>query len=158
MVRLCFVCLGNICRSPTAEGIMLQLVEQAGLAAQFTIDSAGTGDYHVGERPDRRTLETARARGVDLPSRARQWQTGDFAHFDLVLAMDPANRDALLRLAPDDEARAKVCSCAASIPMRRPTQRCPILTMVARTGSRKCSAYATPRAGDCSRTCERRIG
>lgn len=87
---------------------MLQRVEQAGLAHAFTIDSAGTGDYHVGEPPDRRTLETARTRGVTLPSRARQWQRGDFAHFDLILAMDAENREALLRLAPDREARDKV--------------------------------------------------
>lgn len=87
---------------------MLQLVARAGLADQFTIDSAGTGDYHVGERPDRRTLAAARARGIDLPSRARQWQRGDFSHFDLVLAMDTENRDALLRLAPDGAARDKV--------------------------------------------------
>lgn len=108
MVRLCFVCLGNICRSPTAEGIMLQLVEQAGLAAELVVESAGTGSYHVGERPDRRTLATARARGVVLPSRARQWQPGDFAHFDLVLAMDLDNREALLAMAPDQAARDRV--------------------------------------------------
>jgi protein-tyrosine phosphatase len=108
MVRLCFVCLGNICRSPTAEGIMLHLIAQAGLAAAFAVESAGTGDYHVGERPDRRTLATAKARGVALPSRARQFVADDFARFDLVLAMDTENRENLLRLAQDDAARAKV--------------------------------------------------
>lgn len=108
MVRLCFVCLGNICRSPTAEGIMLHLVAQAGLGDAFVIESAGTAGYHVGEAPDRRTLAAARARGVALPSRARQWQRADFARFDLVLAMDTENRDTLLQMAPDPAARAKV--------------------------------------------------
>lgn len=108
MVRICFVCLGNICRSPTAEGIMLHLIEQAGLSAAFTVESAGTGDYHVGERPDRRTLATAKTRGVALPSRARQFVAEDFARFDVILAMDSENRENLCRLAPDDAARAKV--------------------------------------------------
>jgi protein-tyrosine phosphatase len=108
MPRLCFVCLGNICRSPTAEGLMAHLVEQAGLADRFEIDSAGTAAYHVGERPDRRTIATAKLHGVQLPSRARQFKREDFARFDLVLAMDTNNRDDLLRLAPSAEARAKV--------------------------------------------------
>lgn len=108
MLRLCFVCLGNICRSPTAEGIMLHLVTQSGLSDHVEIDSAGTGGYHVGERPDRRSLQTARTRGVPLPSRARQWIASDFARFDLILAMDADNRADLLQLAPDQEARDKV--------------------------------------------------
>ncbi len=108
MIRLCFVCLGNICRSPTAEGIMVHLVERAGLRARFAIESAGVAGYHVGERPDRRSLATARARGVELPSRARQWRRDDFARFDLVLAMDADNRAALVELAPDTAAREKV--------------------------------------------------
>jgi protein-tyrosine phosphatase len=87
---------------------MLHLVEREGLAHAFTIESAGTADYHVGERPDRRTLATARHHGVELPSRARQFQRDDFARFDLVLAMDSNNRDDLLRLAPDAAARDKV--------------------------------------------------
>jgi len=108
MVRLCFVCLGNICRSPTAEGVMLALVQREGLQAGFTIESAGTAGYHVGERPDRRSLATAKAHGVQLPSRARKWLVGDFARFDLVLAMDANNRADLLALAPDPLARDKV--------------------------------------------------
>ena len=87
---------------------MLHLVQQAGLAPRFAIESAGTGDYHVGERPDRRALQTAHARGVSLPSRARQFTASDFERFDLVLAMDGDNRDALLRLAPHPAARDKV--------------------------------------------------
>jgi len=108
MIRLCFVCLGNICRSPTAEGVMLDLVQREGLHNAFSIDSAGTAGYHVGERPDRRSLATARTHGVELPSRARQWLASDFAKFDLVLAMDTNNRADLLALAPDTLARDKV--------------------------------------------------
>lgn len=108
ILRVCFVCLGNICRSPTAEGVFLHLVAQAGRAAAFEIDSAGTAAYHEGERPDRRSLATARARGVELPGRARQFRRDDFARFDHVLAMDRENLRALQRLAPDEAARAKV--------------------------------------------------
>lgn len=108
MIRLCFVCLGNICRSPTAEGVMLALVEREGLKDSFRIDSAGTAGYHVGERPDRRALATAESHGVALPSRARKWFASDFAAFDLVLAMDADNRADLLALAPDQRARDKV--------------------------------------------------
>ncbi len=87
---------------------MLHLVERADLASAFAIESAGVAGYHIGERPDRRTLATARARGVELPSRARQWLRDDFARFDLVLAMDVDNRAALVGLAPDQTARDKV--------------------------------------------------
>ena len=108
MIRVCFVCLGNICRSPTAEGVFAQLVAQAGLGGEFEIESAGTADYHVGERPDRRTLATAQRHGVALPSRAQQFRREDFARFDLVLAMDSNNRADLLRLAPGESERDKV--------------------------------------------------
>ena len=87
---------------------MLDLVQREGLAAEFTIDSAGTASEHVGEPADRRSQQTARARGVKLPSRARQWRSEDFARFDLVLAMDRENRHALLRMAPDELAGGKV--------------------------------------------------
>ncbi len=107
-IRVCFVCLGNICRSPTAEGVFAQLVQQAGRADAFAIESAGTAAYHEGERPDRRSLATARAHGVELPSRARQFRREDFGRFDHVLAMDRSNLAELQRLAPDEEARAKL--------------------------------------------------
>jgi protein-tyrosine phosphatase len=107
-LRLCFVCLGNICRSPTAEGIMLHLIERHALSARFSIESAGTAAYHVGEPPDRRTLRTAEARGVVLPSRARCFEREDFARFDYVIAMDRNNHAALLNLATTPEERAKV--------------------------------------------------
>ncbi len=108
MIRVCFVCLGNICRSPTAEGIFLHLVKEAGLSDQFEIDSAGTGGYHVGEEADPRSFATARGRGVHLPSRARKFVASDFARFDYVLAMDVENQRHLLALAPDDAARTRV--------------------------------------------------
>jgi protein-tyrosine phosphatase len=108
MIRLCFVCLGNICRSPTAEGIMLHLVAEAGLSEHFSIDSAGTSAIHVGEPADARSFATAKARGVHLPSRARQFVRSDFERFDYVLAMDAQNRVNLLRLTSDRAAHDKV--------------------------------------------------
>lgn len=108
MVRVCFVCLGNICRSPTAEGIFLQMVAEEGLADQVAIDSAGTAGYHVGEPADARSAATAQRRGVPLPSRSRKFTRDDFDRFDLVIAMDRSNQRNLLKLAPDGAARAKV--------------------------------------------------
>jgi len=94
------VCTGNICRSPTAEGVFLKLVEDAGLADRIIVDSAGTHDYHVGEPPDARTVEAAARRGYDLSRlRARKFQREDFQRFDLVLAMDRDNQGILARLA-----------------------------------------------------------
>jgi low molecular weight protein-tyrosine phosphatase len=99
-VRICFVCLGNICRSPTAEGVMRGLVREGGLADRVTLDSAGTGSWHVGEPPDPRTQEAAARRGYDLGDlRARQFLAADFDRFDLVLAMDRQNLADLHRLA-----------------------------------------------------------
>lgn len=108
VIRVCFVCLGNICRSPTAEGVFCHLVAEAGVEDRFEIDSAGTAAYHTGERPDRRSSATAKARGVTLPGRARQFVEDDFDRFDHVLAMDRSNYESLRSLAPDDAARAKV--------------------------------------------------
>lgn len=98
MVRICFVCLGNICRSPTAHGVVLRHVIERGLAAEVELDSAGTGAYHVGQRPDRRSIEAAARRGVELPGVARQFVASDFERFDYVLAMDDANLADLRRL------------------------------------------------------------
>jgi low molecular weight protein-tyrosine phosphatase len=107
-VRLCFVCLGNICRSPTAAAVMAHRVAEAGLAHRITVESAGTGDWHVGEAPDRRAIREARRRGIEMTSRARQFLARDFARFDLVLAMDASNVAALSSIAPDSAARAKI--------------------------------------------------
>lgn len=106
MVRICFVCLGNICRSPTAEGIFRELAAREGVLVE--VDSAGTGDWHVGEPPDARATRAAAARGYRLSGRARKFVPRDFARFDLILAMDGSNREALLALAPTDDARRKI--------------------------------------------------
>lgn len=108
MIRVCFVCLGNICRSPTAEGVMRHLVEGAGLGDHIEIDSAGTGAWHAGERADRRSRQTASQRGVELDSIARQVTVKDFTRFDYLLAMDRDNLRELHDLAPNDAARARV--------------------------------------------------
>ena len=97
--RVLFVCLGNICRSPLAEGVFLHLLTEAGLSDRFEIDSAGTGDWHVGERPDARATKVAREHGIELPSIARQVEEGDLVHFDYVIAMDRDNLRTLRRMA-----------------------------------------------------------
>ena len=107
-VRLCFVCMGNICRSPMAAGIMRSLLRGAQLSDKVSVDSAGIGTYHTGEKPDRRAREAALARGVKLEGRARRFTADDFERFDYVLAMDLDNRDDLLELPPDAGARRKV--------------------------------------------------
>jgi protein-tyrosine phosphatase len=107
-VRLLFVCMGNICRSPTAEAVMRDLVRREGLEAAVAIDSAGTGDWHAGEPPDARSTEAARARGIVMDGAARQVRDADFDDYDLLLAADRHNLAALRGLAPDAEARAKV--------------------------------------------------
>jgi protein-tyrosine phosphatase len=98
-MRICFVCMGNICRSPTAEGVMQKLVHEAGLAGRLALDSAGTGAWHVGELPDPRSRAAAKKRGYDLTHRARKFTANDFDRFDLVLAMDRDNLANLQRLA-----------------------------------------------------------
>jgi protein-tyrosine phosphatase len=90
-VRICFVCMGNICRSPTAEGVMAKLLHGAGLTDRVAIDSAGTGAWHVGELPDPRSRAAAKRRGVTLDHPARQFTRRDFDRFDLVIAMDATN-------------------------------------------------------------------
>lgn len=100
-VRVLFVCMGNICRSPTAEGVFRALVRAEGLAGSIEIDSAGTHDYHIGHPPDARAQAAAARRGYDLSAlRARQVAHGDFAAFDYVLAMDEHNRRLLLQQCP----------------------------------------------------------
>lgn len=101
MVKVLFVCLGNICRSPTAEGVFRQVVDRAGLLEHIEIDSAGTHAYHVGEPPDTRAQESARRRGIDLSSlRGRKATRVDIERFDYVLAMDEENLQNLLSICP----------------------------------------------------------
>lgn len=105
MIKVLFVCLGNICRSPTADGIFNHLVMCAKLDQKIIVDSAGTGDWHIGKAPDTRTVVAARQRGYDLSVlRARQVTARDFDEFDYVLAMDKANLLDLQRLRPSSYA------------------------------------------------------
>jgi protein-tyrosine phosphatase len=107
MQKILFVCLGNICRSPLAEGIMLHLKDKYQLPLE--IDSAGTAGYHTGEAPDRRTIANARKNGVDLSSlRARQFKSADLDHFDRIYVMDRNNLRNVLTLAGSEPQRQKV--------------------------------------------------
>jgi len=106
--RVLFVCMGNICRSPTAEGVMRDLVFEAGLSDRIELDSAGTGGWHAGAPPDARATAAAAQRGIRLSGAARQVRRSDFDDFDLLLALDAANARDLRHLAPDPQAAAKV--------------------------------------------------
>jgi protein-tyrosine phosphatase len=109
-MKILFVCMGNICRSPTAEGVFREHVRRHAPGLDLEIDSAGTHDYHVGDPPDPRTVKAAARRGIDLASlRARQVQADDFERFDLILAMDPLNHVTLLdRSAPECHPRIRL--------------------------------------------------
>lgn len=99
-MRILFVCMGNICRSPSAEGVFRRVLKEKAPQVEIEIDSAGTHDYHVGAPPDRRAIEAARRRGIDLSSlRARQISQADFERFDLILVMDEENLRELHQLA-----------------------------------------------------------
>ena len=107
-LNILFVCTGNICRSPLAEGIFAHMVANAGRAAEFDIDSAGTGGWHQGDPPDRRSIAVAAHHGIDIAGqRARRITGGDFDRYDLILAMDHDNVRSLLQTAPS-RAQAKV--------------------------------------------------
>jgi protein-tyrosine phosphatase len=106
--RVLFVCLGNICRSPTAEAVMARLVADAKLTDEIELDSAGTGAWHVGSPPDERATAAAAARGIEMHCAARQVRREDFEDFDLLIAMDAENHRNLVALAPHRDAAAKV--------------------------------------------------
>ena len=102
--KILMVCLGNICRSPLAEGIM-----RSKLSNDFIVDSAGTGGWHAGELPDKRSISTAKNRGLDITSqRARQFKISDFDTFDYIYVMDNSNYKDVMALAPNEEAKSKV--------------------------------------------------
>lgn len=102
-IRLLFVCMGNICRSPTAEGVFSALVQQQGLSEFIKVDSAGTHAFHISEPPDIRAQRAAQKRNVDLSSlRARKAITNDFHEFDYILAMDRSNYEDLESISPED--------------------------------------------------------
>jgi protein-tyrosine phosphatase len=109
-ISVLFICMGNICRSPTAEAVFRHYVENAGLSERISIDSAGTHDYHIGDPPDNRAQRTAQQRGYDMSKlRGRQVEEGDFRRFDYVLAMDETNLSILQRITPpDSETRARL--------------------------------------------------
>jgi protein-tyrosine phosphatase len=107
-MRILFVCMGNICRSPTAEGVMRRVLDDAGLAGRVHVESAGTGGWHAGEPPDERATLAARRRGIALEGAARQVRPADFRDFDLLIAMDRSNLRELLAVAPDEDAAEKV--------------------------------------------------
>ncbi len=103
MVKVLFVCMGDICRSPTAQGVFSKVLREQGVEDQILVDSAGTHDYHIGESPDTRATEAAARRDIDLSvQRARQVEVSDFTRFDYILAMDRDNLDILLARCPDD--------------------------------------------------------
>lgn len=104
-VRVLMVCLGNICRSPLAEGVL----KHKAPANRVQVDSAGTSNYHIGEAPDPRSIAIARKYGIDIRSqRGRQFSARDFEDFDLIYAMDRSNYDHILSMAPDEASKAKV--------------------------------------------------
>ena len=102
-IKILFVCMGNICRSPTAQGVFQALVDQHGLGDRIRVDSAGTHSYHIGHAPDLRSQAMARSRGVELSKlRSRQFEAADFAEFDFVIAMDQSNYNNLESLKWND--------------------------------------------------------
>ncbi|MDL2213641.1 low molecular weight phosphotyrosine protein phosphatase [Bacteroides sp. OttesenSCG-928-D19] len=108
MKRILFVCLGNICRSPMAEGVMLRLLKEAGLESEYEVDSAGTAGYHEGELADSRMRMHASKRGYNLTHRSRPVRTEDFYEFDLIIGMDDNNISNLKRMAPSLDALKKI--------------------------------------------------
>jgi len=106
-VNVLFVCLGNICRSPLAEGIFRQRVNEKGLSGRFEMDSCGTAAYHIGKHPDSRSVANAKQNGVCYDHYARQFEVKDFYDFDFIIPMDDANYEDVVRLRPKG-AKAKV--------------------------------------------------
>ena len=127
------VCLGNICRSPLAEGIMQHLADKAGL--DWQVDSAGTGDWHVGHPPDKRSIKAARDQGVDISKQVcRLFRVSDFYEFDLILVMDKSNLSNVLAMARSDQDRKKVKMLLGDKPVPDPylddTQFAPVFNLI----------------------------
>ncbi len=108
MKKILFVCLGNICRSPLAEGLFNQKIIAQGIEKKFKVDSAGTSDYHIGELPDERTMANAEQNGVILKHRGRQFSSDDFRHFDHIITMDQSNMKNVLALLKNENDAKKV--------------------------------------------------
>ena len=115
-IRVLFVCLGNICRSPAAEGVLRRIVDEAGDGDRWTIDSAGIGRWHVGDLPDKRMRIHARDRGLELTHRCRQVRPYDFDNFDLIIGMDSQNIEDLRELAPSPEAEVRIIPMGDFLP------------------------------------------
>jgi protein-tyrosine phosphatase len=118
-VKVCFVCLGNICRSPLAQGIFESLVKEEGLQDRIIISSAGVSGWHAGNPPDARMQQTARDHGIHLNSCGRQFQSSDFKQMDLVLAMDHTNLSALKKMRPEPELQDKLFLFRSFDPQRK---------------------------------------
>jgi len=112
-IRILFVCLGNICRSPAAEGLMLDVINSHSDQQRWQIDSAGTGGYHIGDLPDQRMRIHARRRGIELTHICRQMRESDFSDFDIIIGMDASNINNLRRMAPTVEDEQKIVPMAA---------------------------------------------
>lgn len=112
-MKVVFVCLGNICRSPAAEGVFIDLLEKKNLTGSYVVDSAGTGSWHIGELPDARMREHAKERGIDLKSRSRQFKAEDFDHFDHIIVMDKSNEQNVKAMTNLTENHAKVRQMAS---------------------------------------------
>ncbi len=108
MIRVLFVCLGNICRSPLAESVFNQLVAEAGVSHRITCDSAGTSDYHIGEPPDKRTLAVGRQHKLQISHRGRQFSKQDFADFTYIIAMDDKNLTHIKAMLPTQDTHKKI--------------------------------------------------
>lgn len=137
--RILFVCLGNICRSSSAEGVMNHLVSEAGLEDQFVIDSAGILSYHRGELPDSRMRAHAIRRGYELTHRSRPVQTEDFYNFDLIIGMDDRNIEDLKDRAPSPEEWKKIHRMTEFCTRLRMPTTFPIRIMVGRKDLNMCS-------------------
>lgn len=115
-IKVLFVCLGNICRSPAAEAVMLREVKERGVAGRWEIDSAGTGNYHIGDLADPRMREHASRRGLKLLHRARQVSVSDFNDFDLIIGMDSSNLRNLRAISPTVETDRKIVAMSEFFP------------------------------------------
>jgi len=123
--KICFVCLGNIVRSPLAENLFRHLARQAGADERYEVDSAGTSAFHIGEPPDGRMRQVAASHGFAYNGEARQFKRGDFDRFDWIIAMDTSNRSTLLGLANTKEHQAKIRLMRAFDPQGRPDDPVP---------------------------------